>query len=218
MAADVEIANRATENEKQNLELLKDDTAAYLDERYRLTKKWYKEDVTAETKRYQEQLANRKAQGIKLEQVEALHNANKLNLQLQYAIDLDAIDKETTDNKNAKTVQALEDAKAARDLEIEGIKATEKKKEKLRIQAEIDYQTKRLELARQGVIKGVPDIVVLEPSSTQYGLFVELKVGKNKLTKEQSEFLQQLKLRNYEAKVCYSLDEFQKITYEYFGE
>ena len=76
-----------------------------------------------------------------------------LSLQLQYVNDLDAIDKETTDNKNAKTVQALEDAKAARDLEIEGIKATEKKKEKLRIQAEIDYQTKRLELARKGVIK-----------------------------------------------------------------
>ena len=125
--------------------------------------------MTAETKRYQEQLANRKAQGIKLEQVEALHNANKLNLQLQYAIDLDAIDKETTDNKNAKTVQALEDAKAARDLEIEGIKATEKKKEKLRIQAEIDYQTKRLELARQGVIKMTEaDIVTGKQSKKKY--------------------------------------------------
>ena len=153
LAADVEIANRARENEKQKLELLKDDTAAYLDERGRLTTKWYKDDVTAENKRYKEQLANHKAQGITLEQVETLHKANMISLQLQYAIDLDAIDKETTDNKNAKTVQALEDAKAARDLEIEGIKATEKKKEKLRIQSEIDYQTKRLELARQGVIK-----------------------------------------------------------------
>ena len=153
MSADVEIANRARENEKQNLELLKDDTAAYLDERYRLTTKWYKDDVTAENKRYKEQLTNHKEQGITLEQVETLHNANMLSLQLQYVNDLDAIDKETTDNKNARTVQALEDAKAARDLEIEGIKATEKKKEKLRIQAEIDYQTKRLELARQGVIK-----------------------------------------------------------------
>ena len=42
-----------------------------------------------------------------------------LSLQMQYAIDLDAVDKETTDNKNAKTVQALEDAKAARGLENE---------------------------------------------------------------------------------------------------
>lgn len=73
-------------------------------------------------------------------------------------------------------------------------------------------------LKKQGVTKGVPDIVVLEPSSAQHGLFVELKVGKNKLTKEQSEFFEKLKLRNYEAKVCYSLEDFQKITYEYFGE
>ena len=73
-------------------------------------------------------------------------------------------------------------------------------------------------LKRQGVTKGVPDIVVLEPSSLRHGLFVELKVGKNKLTKEQVEFMQNLKSRNYEAGVCYSLDEFQKITYEYFGE
>ena len=153
LAADAEIANKARENEKQNLELLKDDTAAYLDERGRLTTKWYEDDVTAEKKRYKEQLANHKAQGITLEQVETLHNANKLSLQRQYAIDLDAIDKDITDNRNVQTVQALEDAKAARELEIEGIKATEKKKEKLRIQAEIDYQTKRLELARQGVIK-----------------------------------------------------------------
>ena len=153
LAADVEIANMARENEKQNLELLKDDTAAYLDERGRLTTKWYEDDTTAEKNRYKEQLANHEAQGLTLEQVETLHNANMLSLQLQYAIDLDAIDKDITDNKNAQTVQALEDAKAARDLEIEGIKATEKKKEKLRIQAEIDYQTKRLELARKGVIK-----------------------------------------------------------------
>ena len=153
LAADVEIANKVRENEKHNLELLKDDTAAYLDEKYRLTKKWYEDDVTAEKKRYKEQLDNRKAQGITLEQVETLHKANMISLQLQYVNDLVAIDNETTDNKNAQTVQALEDAKAARELEIEGIKATEKKKEKLRIQAEIDYQTKRLELARKGVIK-----------------------------------------------------------------
>jgi hypothetical protein len=53
-------------------------------------------------------------------------------------------------------------------------------------------------LKRMGVKKGVPDFFLAIPVNGKAGLWIELKIGKNKPTKEQQEFAERKIRRNYE--------------------
>src|SRR5690348_6632305 len=44
-------------------------------------------------------------------------------------------------------------------------------------------------LKREGVRKGSVDLMLVEPTKTHHGLFIEMKAGKNKPSDEQREFL-----------------------------
>jgi VRR-NUC domain-containing protein len=56
-------------------------------------------------------------------------------------------------------------------------------------------------LKRMGVKRGVPDFFLAIPHKGKAGLWIELKVGDNKPSKEQKEFLARKLERGYEA-VC----------------
>jgi len=56
-------------------------------------------------------------------------------------------------------------------------------------------------LKQQGVKAGVPDIVLPVARGLYHGLFIEFKVGTNKLTPEQHDWLEALKAEDYCA-VC----------------
>ena len=58
-------------------------------------------------------------------------------------------------------------------------------------------------LKRRGVKAGVPDICLPFPKGKYHGLYIELKVGKNKPTDTQKLWLDRLKLCGYAAVVCY---------------
>ena len=62
-------------------------------------------------------------------------------------------------------------------------------------------------LKRQGVKAGVSDMFLPIPNSMYHGLFIELKVGKNKTSKMQEEFIDYVRMNGYMAKVCYGADE-----------
>ena len=68
--------------------------------------------------------------------------------------------------------------------------------------------------------KGVPDILIFEPSDNgkYYGLMIELKVGYNKPTKEQKEWIVKLNVRVYKAVICYKLEEVIEIIKTYKNE
>ncbi len=71
-------------------------------------------------------------------------------------------------------------------------------------------------LKRMGVKKGVADFFLALPINrlNKSGLWVELKVGKNKPTKEQISFLDRKKSRGYEATCVWGFDEAKElITY-----
>ena len=69
----------------------------------------------------------------------------------------------------------------------------------------------------QGVTAGVPDLCIPEPVNGYHGLWVELKVGKNKLTENQSDMIRDLQQRGYATVVCYSLEDFQANVRFYFA-
>lgn len=68
-------------------------------------------------------------------------------------------------------------------------------------------------LKREGVKRGVPDLFLPVPRilwgpgviiKTYHGLFIELKVGRNKPTIEQRAWLDNLEAQGYDTYVCYS--------------
>lgn len=70
-------------------------------------------------------------------------------------------------------------------------------------------------LKQQGVKKGVSDMFLPIPKNNYHGLFIELKAGKNKPSKEQLEFIDYVSKQGYKAVVCYGLDETIKVIEEY---
>lgn len=59
-----------------------------------------------------------------------------------------------------------------------------------------------VKLKAEGVRKGVPDMLLLEPRNGFHGLAIELKAKGGRLTKEQADWLQWLSERDYFAVVC----------------
>lgn len=61
-------------------------------------------------------------------------------------------------------------------------------------------------LKRMGVKKGVADFFLAIPIDGYAGFWLELKVGKNKLTQAQEAFLKRKLSRGYHCKVCHGFD------------
>ena len=67
-------------------------------------------------------------------------------------------------------------------------------------------------LARRGVEAGVPDLLILEkPARGRNGILaVELKIGNNRISEKQAEWLGRAKARGHVTVVAYTLDEFTR--------
>jgi hypothetical protein len=75
-------------------------------------------------------------------------------------------------------------------------------------------------LKAEGVKRGVPDILIFEDWHKYlpyaifkgHGIAIELKFGKGRVSKEQKEWLENLKKRNWKTAVCRSIDEVIEVT------
>ena len=70
-------------------------------------------------------------------------------------------------------------------------------------------------LKLQGVKSGVPDICLPLPKGKYHGLYIELKVEKNKTSKNQNDWLGYLESAGYKTAVCYGFEEAQKTILKY---
>lgn len=71
-------------------------------------------------------------------------------------------------------------------------------------------------LKKMGVTRGVSDIFIAVPYNHDHGLWIELKTVKGRVSKEQLDFISQKRMRGYEAKVAFGLDEAKQIVVNYF--
>jgi len=62
-------------------------------------------------------------------------------------------------------------------------------------------------LKRMGVRAGVPDLVLPVPRAGYAGLYIELKVGENRPSNSQKDWLEKLTIQGYQALVCYGGNE-----------
>ena len=70
-------------------------------------------------------------------------------------------------------------------------------------------------MKNEGVLAGIPDLFIPEPTHDYHGLFIEMKKPKGIISPAQKEIIKDLKDRNYRVEVCYSFDEFIQIVDNY---
>ena len=73
-------------------------------------------------------------------------------------------------------------------------------------------------LKAEGVKSGVPDICLPVAKGRFHGLYIEMKVGKNKPTANQIMWIDSLLAEGYQAKVCYGWQESVKVIEDYLTE
>lgn len=69
----------------------------------------------------------------------------------------------------------------------------------------------------EGVVAGVPDLMIAEPRGEFAGLFIEMKIKPNRPSKEQKEIISRLEDAGYRVAVCYSFEEFEKVVTDYMA-
>jgi hypothetical protein len=62
-------------------------------------------------------------------------------------------------------------------------------------------------LKRQGVKAGVPDLFLPVANHGKHGLFIEMKYGKGRTSPAQKEWIELLRENGYAAEVCYGASE-----------
>ena len=72
-------------------------------------------------------------------------------------------------------------------------------------------------LKRMGVKKGVADFFLALPKGNKAGLWIELKVGKNKLSESQKIFLARKVSRGYEAFCAHGCDDAKVLILTYLN-
>jgi len=65
-------------------------------------------------------------------------------------------------------------------------------------------------LKREGVKAGVLDVLIPIPRGNYIGMWIEMKFGKNKLTKEQAAFMEKMRDFGYHCAVAYVVDDAVK--------
>jgi len=74
----------------------------------------------------------------------------------------------------------------------------------------------------EGLKRGVPDLFLAAQKHHRGvswgGMFIEMKFGKNKPTKDQKEWLSELEEANYYCVVCHSWEEAKKAILFYLGQ
>lgn len=75
-----------------------------------------------------------------------------------------------------------------------------------------------VKMKAEGVKAGVPDIFLAFPSGGFFGMFIEMKAGKNKTTQSQNEWIIRLQQANYCVVVCYGWEQARNEILDYLGE
>ena len=86
------------------------------------------------------------------------------------------------------------------------------------------HKATAVRLKKEGVKSGVPDIFLAVPMQRMtygfsegwiHGLWIEMKYGKNKPSKDQKKWLQALNDEGYRAEVCYTFEEARDVIIDY---
>jgi histidinol-phosphate/aromatic aminotransferase/cobyric acid decarboxylase-like protein len=75
-----------------------------------------------------------------------------------------------------------------------------------------------IKLKSEGVVAGMPDLAVLEPSGAFHGLFIEMKTQDGTVSEAQNKIHAKLKQRHYVVRVCRSFEEAKREITDYLEQ
>lgn len=73
-------------------------------------------------------------------------------------------------------------------------------------------------LKAEGALAGVPDLFVACANFHHFGLFIEMKSDKGKLSEAQIYIRSKLELKGYRVEVCNSVESFQTVVHNYLND
>ena len=79
------------------------------------------------------------------------------------------------------------------------------------------HMSVRMRAKNSGYKRGFPDLFIYEPKGKWHGLAIELKVGYNKATIEQLNWIKNLTEKGYVASVCVGIDEALRVIEGYLS-
>lgn len=80
------------------------------------------------------------------------------------------------------------------------------------------HKLEAVKFKRIGVRAGLPDILIFERRGTATGLFLELKVGKNKATELQLMAMSELVRNGWKGGIVYDFDSAKEMIDEYLND
>lgn len=72
-------------------------------------------------------------------------------------------------------------------------------------------------LKAAGLKTGIPDLCLPIPRKGYHGLYIEMKYGKNKLSKNQKEMIAKIEKEQYKVSVCYSAKQAREVIRHYLA-
>ena len=78
-------------------------------------------------------------------------------------------------------------------------------------------KTEAVRLKRAGVKKGVPDLCLPVPRRKYHGLYIEMKYGNGRTSKEQKDWIKKLNEQGYYAVVCNGFEEAREVIEKYIA-
>lgn len=75
-----------------------------------------------------------------------------------------------------------------------------------------------LKMKQAGYKKGIPDLLIFEPSNGYVGLAIEIKTPTGRASEHQKDWVEKLRDRGWKAEICKGLNACITVIDEYFGE
>lgn len=75
-----------------------------------------------------------------------------------------------------------------------------------------------IKMKQAGYKKGIPDLLIFEPSNGYVGLAIEIKTMSGRASEHQKEWQKGLQERGWRAEICKGLSSCVELIDEYFGE
>lgn len=77
-----------------------------------------------------------------------------------------------------------------------------------------------IKLKREGLLPGVPDLMLAYPACDYHGLFIEMKravKSKSRISDEQKEMVEKLRAEGYRVEICYGWEAARDTIMDYLG-